>query len=62
MGEIDDDLEILGDASTKSLLDLLESHAYQLTNDGFIQFGLVDEQENAISEVFLEPTKHFKVW
>ncbi len=62
MGEIDDEPRILGDARTTSLLGLLEPHAYQLTNDGWIQFGLVDEQENSISEVFIAPTKHFQVW
>jgi hypothetical protein len=62
MGEIDDEPRILGDARTTSLLGLLEPHAYQLTNDGWIQFGLVDEQENSLSEVFIAPTKHFQVW
>ena len=62
MSEIDDEPRRLGNAHTISLLDLLEPHAYQLANDGYIQFGLIDERENSFTEVFIAPTKHFEVW
>jgi hypothetical protein len=31
-------------------------------HDGWIQFELVDQTPGWISEVFLAPAKHFKVW
>ncbi len=62
MSEIDDEPRILGIAPTDSLLDLLEPHESQLVNDGYIQFGLIDEEYDSLSEVFVVPTKHIQVW
>jgi hypothetical protein len=52
----------LGSGDISSILAALEHHKYQLAHDGFIQFGLICDRGGAISEVFVAPTKHFKVW
>lgn len=62
MSEIDDDPAPLGSAGTLQILALLETHGYQLAHDGDIQFGLVREDTNVLTEVFVTPTKHFQVW
>ena len=62
MSEIDDDPAPLGSAGTLQILTLLESHSYQLAHDGYIQFGLVRQDANVLTEVFVSPTKHFQVW
>lgn len=62
MSEIDDDPAPLGSAGTLQILTMLETHSYQLAHDGYIQFGLVHEDTNAPTEVFVTSTKHFQVW
>jgi len=62
IGEIDDEPMPLGSAYTLELLALLEPHQYQLANDGWLQFGLVSKDADLLTEVFVAPTKHFKVW
>jgi hypothetical protein len=62
MGTIDDEPATLGSANTLELLELLEPHQYQLAHDGWLQFGLVTEDANWVTEVFVAPTKHFRVW
>jgi hypothetical protein len=62
IGNIDEQLSSVGPFLTSSLLELLGPHRYQLTNDGLIQFGLIDERHESIVEILLTPTKHFMVW
>jgi hypothetical protein len=62
MSEIDDEPTSLGTSRTDSLLDILGQHAYQLVNDGFVQFGLISLQKDLASEVFVTTTKYFQVW
>lgn len=58
---IDDDPIAIGSGDTASIIAILEQHKYQLANDGFLQFGLLSDESN-IEEIFVTPTKHFKVW
>jgi hypothetical protein len=51
-----------GSAGVTSLISILERHKYQLVHDGFLQFGVLDDQEGMITEVLVAPTKHFRVW
>lgn len=62
MSQVHDEPNHLGRVDMHRALRLLEPHNHQLAHDGFIQFGLVDQKEDEVSEVFVAPTKHFKVW
>jgi hypothetical protein len=62
MCEYDEELTSLRTASTPAILRLLERHAYQLANDGWIQFGLIEKRRDSVTEVFVTTTKHFQVW
>ena len=44
------------------MLRALEPHRHQLTHDGHLQFGLIGGSAGRIEEVFVAPSKHFKVW
>ena len=62
LSEIDDEPSPVGSANVLAILNMLEPHRYQLINDGYLQFGLVDNRTDLVSEVFVNPTKHFSVW
>jgi hypothetical protein len=52
----------LGSAPTAAIIAALEPHCDQLAHDGYLQFGLVSQQDGKLAEVFVAPTKYFKVW
>ncbi len=58
----DDDPEHVIEAPVHAILAALELHADQLVHDGYIQFGIVTQNDAGLSEVFVAPTKHFKIW
>jgi hypothetical protein len=60
--EVDVEPVSLGSGDTCSIIAVLERYKYQLSHDGFVQFGLICARDDAITEVFVAPTKHFKVW
>jgi len=61
-GGIDLEPTEVGHANIFSVIGALSHYQYQLTHDGFLQFGILSEREGLISEVFVEPAKNFKVW
>ena len=52
----------IANADVAKLLGALSPYQYQLAHDGFLQFGLLNDHGDRITEVFVTPTKHFKVW
>ncbi len=62
MSEVDADPEPLGSARTAAILDHLTRYAYRLANDGCLQFGMVDDRGDAVTEVFVAATKHLQLW
>jgi hypothetical protein len=62
ISEIDDEPLPAGPAVTLEVLRLLQPHKYQLAHDGWIQFGLIHQEDDLLSEVFVAPTKHFTLW
>jgi hypothetical protein len=60
-GELDDEPRSLVSGDITTIIEVLSRHEYQLAHDGYLQFGLVSD-DDAINEVFVAPTKHLKVW
>ena len=60
-GEVDETPTSRGSAEVATLIAILEPHQYRLAHDGYLQFGLLDE-DGMINEVVVVPTKHFQVW
>ena len=62
MSEIEEDPAPVCAGDVSRVLERLEPHNYHLAHDGYLQFGLVHQSNDQVSEVFVAPTKHFKVW
>ena len=60
-GEADDEPDTLGTGDISTIIDVLSRSKYQLAHDGFLQFGVVSD-DDAINEVLVTPTKHLKIW
>ena len=58
----DDEPRSIAEASVADILEALSVHAEQLTHDGYVQFGILTQAESELNEVFVTPTKHFRVW
>jgi hypothetical protein len=41
---------------------IFEPYADLLQNDGFLEFGVIHQSEQAFEEVFIDSTKYFKIW
>ena len=61
-GEGDNAPISLGSAPVSVLIAALEPHSHQLAHDGFLQYGLVSADPDAINEVLVTAEKYFKVW
>lgn len=59
---IDDDPIEICPGDTNDLIRVLGGYKYQLSHDGFLQYGLGWAEGGVLNEVFVTPTKHFKVW
>lgn len=62
ISEVDEEPVPVATATVTHALRAAEPHRYQLANDGFLQFGLLNQEGDEIREVFVAPTKHFKLW
>jgi hypothetical protein len=52
----------LGYGTPSQLIKLLSPHKYQLSHDCFIEYGLGNEHQGQIIEVFVTTEKWFQVW
>ncbi len=59
--EVDDQPNSLGSGDISTIIDVLSWSEYQLAHDGFLQFGVVSDNQ-AINEVLVAPTKHLQIW
>jgi hypothetical protein len=58
----DDAPEQIVEAPVEAILAAFEAHTDQLVHDGYIQFGIVTQTDAGLAEVFVAPSKHFKIW
>lgn len=49
-------------ANRDNLLNIFSNFKLELSNDGFIQFGLIHQVNKVTEEIFVNPSKHFSVW
>jgi hypothetical protein len=58
-----DEKPILSKFSQKQkILDILYRSKFELTNDGFIQFGMAHYDDSSLNEIYITSFKYFKVW
>jgi len=65
LGHIDDANDELfygSYTSTKKILEVCSNYKNELSNDGFIQFGIIHQVDGKTEEIFVKPTKHLVVW
>jgi hypothetical protein len=48
--------------NVNTILNILEKHKFELTNDGYLEFGIASYDENSLNEVFVTSYKYFKIW
>lgn len=48
------------DMALSRILEIFSEYQFELTNDGFIQFGIISQGEDVIEEVFVNPSNTFQ--
>jgi hypothetical protein len=62
IGDPDEEPFAVATNEVSLILGCLEPYRYQLAHDGFIQFGLMDQERSQGGAVLVAPTKYFKLW
>ena len=44
------------------IMNLFKEYKFELTNDGFLQFGIATEDGTSYNEIFVTSFKTFRVW
>lgn len=58
-----DEKPILSDFAYKqSIIDIFKEYKFELTNDGYIQFGMAYYDEATMDEIFITSFKYLQVW
>lgn len=60
--QIDEDI-LYGEYQDKyTILNLIEQYSIELTQDSFIEFGIIYNSVNFLEEIFVDSTKYLKYW
>lgn len=44
------------------LLKIFEEYKFELTNDGYLEFGIAYHDENSLNQIFVSSFKYMKIW
>lgn len=47
---------------TDKIIKIFNTYKFELTNDGFLEFGIATYDDKSLNEVFVTSFKYFKVW
>lgn len=61
-GHVDSDLNYGNYQDKESILDFITQYQYELTEDAFINFGLIYNDEETLVEIFVDESKYVKYW
>ncbi|MPM13548.1 hypothetical protein SDC9_59905 [bioreactor metagenome] len=62
MGFKDEDPTLSNFTSKEKLLTIFEEYKFELTNDGFLEFGIAYYDENSMNEIYVSSFKYMRVW
>lgn len=63
IGKVGESALFLCDYADKDeVLEALATYSFELTNDGFLQFGAVYQDDDLLEEVLVTPSKSFRIW
>ena len=59
----DSDNDFLGEfMSTDAILEALSEYSYELTNDGYLTFGIAYYNDKILNEIYVSSFKYLKIW
>lgn len=61
-GHVDADLNYGNYEDNDSVLDFISQYQYELTEDPFVNFGLIYNDEETLIEIFVDESKYVKYW
>lgn len=63
LGFKDGDDDVLSNYTYKTnIINILKNYAYELTNDGYLTFGIAFNDKTVLNEIFVSSFKYFKIW
>ncbi|GAA0086392.1 hypothetical protein UT300007_28320 [Clostridium sp. CTA-7] len=49
-------------ADTENIIEIFQEYKFELTNDGYLEFGIAYYDENSFNEIFVSSFKYIKIW
>jgi len=49
-------------SKTERIVEIFEKYKFELTNDGYLEFGIANNDENSMNEIFVSSFKYMKIW
>lgn len=62
IGFKDEKPKLSGFTKTEILIDIFEEYKFELTNDGYLEFGIAYYDDNSQNEIFVSSFKNMKIW
>lgn len=47
---------------TERLIEIFEKYKFELTNDGYLEFGIANYDEDSLNEILVSSFKYMKIW
>lgn len=48
--------------NTKRVIQIFRKYKFELTNDGYLQFGIANYDDNSLNEIFVTSLKYMTIW
>ncbi|HBF35925.1 MAG TPA: hypothetical protein DDW50_01220 [Firmicutes bacterium] len=62
IGLKDEEPKLSGFTKLEKVIEVFEKFKFELTNDGYLEFGIAHYDENTLNEVFISSFKYMKIW
>ena len=58
----DEEPRLSGFAKTETIVEIFEKYKFELTNDGYLEFGIANYDENSLNEILVSSFKYVRIW
>jgi len=58
----DEEPTLSGFTKAEKLMEIFGDYKIELANDGYLEFGIVNYDENSLNEIFVSSFKYMKIW
>ena len=62
LGFKDEKPKLSGFSKTENVIKIFEKYKFELTNDGYLEFGIANYDEKSLNEIYVSSFKYMNIW